>query len=194
MTNAIITGECEAPFVQHKRRLKYLERWRELAIRPFEYECLPQDFDLLQKDQDDCDALMIRCLEARADMNNHLPPQELAMNEDLVPAESNIKNAGQGLFFRPSSSGRRMILAGEVICYVLVDPGPLLNIKARYMNDPRNELYVNTKFVPEPASNRCAVVATRDIMPGEELFVSYGEAYWANQDYEGTVYSGKGVE
>ena len=98
--DAIITDE--APFVQHKRRLKYLKRWRELAIRPFEYECLPQDFDLLQhKGQDDCDVLMIRCLEARADMNNHLPPHEHVMDEDLVPAESNVENAGHGLFFRP---------------------------------------------------------------------------------------------
>ena len=154
-------------------------------------------------------------------MNNHLPPHELVMDEDLIPAESNIENAGQGLFFRPSPLGSRIIiLAGDVICYycghihdfhssnrlkdksylmlvandVLVDPGPLPNIKARYINDPLNEGYVNTKFVPEPALNRCAVVATRDIQPEEELFVSYGEAYWANQDYQGTVYSGKGIK
>jgi hypothetical protein len=219
--DAIITDE--APFVQHKRRFKYLKRWRELAIsvRPFEYECLPQDFDLLQhKGQDDCDVLMIRCLEARADMNNHLPPHEHVMDEDLVPAESYVENAGHGLFFRPSLSGPRVILACQVISYycghihdfhssnrlkdksylmmvandVLVDPGPLPNIKARYINDLLNELYINTKFVPEPACDRCAVVATRNIKPGEGLFVSYGEAYWANQGYEGTVYSGKGIK
>lgn len=181
-----------------------------------EYQCLPQDFDLLQnKGQDDCDELMRRCLEAREDMNNHLPPHELAMDDDLVSSESNIENAGQGLYFR--SSSRRLIRKGEVICYycghlhdfhsskrlqdksylmmvandALVDPGPLPHIKARYINDPLNEDVVNCKFVPEPASERCAVVAIRDIEPHEEIFVSYGEAYWANQDYEGTVYSSK---
>jgi SET domain-containing protein len=83
-----------------------------------------------------------------------------------------------------------MMVANEV----LVDPGPLPNIKARYINDLLNELYVNTKYVPEPACDRCAVVATRNIKPGEGLFVSYGEAYWANQGYEGTVNSGKGIK
>lgn len=78
-----------------------------------------------------------------------------------------------------------MNVAGEI----LVDPGPVLSIKARYINDPLNDNFVNCKFVPEPSSFRCAVVATRDIMPEEELFVSYGEIYWSQQSIDGSILS-----
>eukprot|EP00551_Chaetoceros_affinis_P007175 CAMPEP_0203669184 /NCGR_PEP_ID=MMETSP0090-20130426/5624_1 /ASSEMBLY_ACC=CAM_ASM_001088 /TAXON_ID=426623 /ORGANISM="Chaetoceros affinis, Strain CCMP159" /LENGTH=173 /DNA_ID=CAMNT_0050533803 /DNA_START=169 /DNA_END=687 /DNA_ORIENTATION=+ len=61
---------------------------------------------------------------------------------------------------------------------IMVDPGPLLSIKARYINDPLNPNYVNCTFVPEPELFRSAVVAKRDIYPGEELYVSYGDIYW----------------
>ena len=107
------------------------------------------------------------------------------------------------------SSADKVLLPGEIICYywghihnfhsakllvdksylmlvqgdVLVDPRPLLHIKARYINDPLNEKYVNCKFVPEKF--RSAVVMTRKIRHGEELFVSYGEAYWANHAING---------
>lgn len=205
-------------FEQHKRRLDYLELWRELAIRPSEHDCDPQDLGMFRRTQDDCDELTKKCLEARRDMNDAFPPHELAMDNDLQPSTSAIEDAGQGLFFCPSS-GHFKICRDEVICYycghlhsflsakylqdksylmlvandLLVDPGPLPNIKARYINDPLNEAYWNCKFVPEPDNNRCAVVAIRDIHPKEELFVSYGEAYWANQDYRGTVYHGQKV-
>jgi SET domain-containing protein len=79
-----------------------------------------------------------------------------------------------------------MLVSGDVF----VDPGPLPHVKARYINDPLNEEYVNCKFVPEPKFSRCAVVATRDIECGEELFVSYGEAYWSDRDHGGSTYTG----
>jgi hypothetical protein len=60
---------------------------------------------------------------------------------------------------------------------ILLDAGPLPQIKARYINDPLNDKFVNCKFVPDKL--RSAVVATRMISRGEELFVSYGDAYWA---------------
>jgi hypothetical protein len=63
---------------------------------------------------------------------------------------------------------------------ILVDPGPLPQIKARYINDPLNDKFVNCKFVPDKL--RSAVVATRMINRGEELFVSYGDAYWAQHE------------
>ena len=66
-----------------------------------------------------------------------------------------------------------------------VDSGPLLHIKARYINDPLNENYVNCKFVPE--QGRAAVVAIRDIEIGEELFVSYGPGYWSQHTTPGNV-------
>jgi hypothetical protein len=70
-----------------------------------------------------------------------------------------------------------------------IDPGPLLQIKARYINDCCSAC-VNCKVVPEAKNERMAIVAIRDIEMGDELFFSYGEQYWANQDYEGIVYTG----
>lgn len=72
----------------------------------------------------------------------------------------------------------------------LVDPRTLLHIKARYINDPLNDTLVNCAFCPAKLPNnneahedaiRTWVVATRDIYPGEELFVRYGDVYWSKQ-------------
>jgi len=68
---------------------------------------------------------------------------------------------------------------------VLVDPAPLPEIKARYINDPLNDCYINCKYVPQEFES--AVVSTRAIQPNEELFVSYGDSYWAQQDCTGRV-------
>lgn len=71
----------------------------------------------------------------------------------------------------------------------LVDPRSLLYVKARYINDPRNDDAVNCKFVPENvdgADVRAAVVTTRPVFPGEELFVNYGDYYWDQQPTAGT--------
>lgn len=76
-----------------------------------------------------------------------------------------------------------MNVAGDLF----VDPGPLLSVKARYINDPLNPNAVNCKFVPEPEHRRCSVVATRDIQLQEELFVSYGDFYWSQQSMSGTM-------
>lgn len=84
----------------------------------------------------------------------------------------------------------------------LVDPGPLFNIvKARFINDPTATIIIrkdkdipsmdtdkgmspipyplNCKYVPDPSNLRSAVVTLCDISPGQELFVAYGDAYWA---------------
>jgi hypothetical protein len=76
-----------------------------------------------------------------------------------------------------------MMIQGEIF----VDAGPSCTIiKARYMNDPLNESAVNCQFIPEEW--RAVVVTTRDILPGEELFASYGEYYWRQQDVPGKRY------
>jgi hypothetical protein len=66
-----------------------------------------------------------------------------------------------------------MLLNGDL----LVDAGPLAHVKARYMNDPLNEELTNCKFVVKELEG--AIVSTRLIKAGEELFVSYGDAYWS---------------
>lgn len=146
-------------------------------------------------------------------MNDCLPPHDLALDDHLVVRKSKIPNAGQGLFYEAPRM-LEPIIAGSVICYytghrhdflsqktlhdksyllniaagIFVDPGPLLSIKARYINDPLNEKVVNCEFKPDPKHFRCAVVALRDISHGEELFVSYGEQYWSQYKGSGTVY------
>lgn len=198
-------------FDVHYRRLQQLERWRELAIRPATSDCHPDDCDLLREQSDDLGALTTRCLQVRALMNENLLPHELVLDEELIPQESSIPNSGLGLFYCPSPS--RPIPEGSVVCHyagqlhnfrssnfikdksylmlvsgdLLVDPGP--QVKARYINDPIIDEYINCKFVPRSEQFCCAVVATRDIQPGEELFVSYGEAYWSQQSEQGTPYS-----
>lgn len=66
---------------------------------------------------------------------------------------------------------------------LLVDPGPLLHIKGRYINDPLNDEHVNCEYKPEEF--RSAVVAVRDIYPEEEIFASYGDGYWSQQTIPG---------
>ena len=204
----------QSAFELHSQRLRYLERWSELAIRPQEKDCHADVRAMLQLEVDDCTKLMNRCLYVRKMMNDNLPTHDLVLDKNLSPEESGIPNAGLGLYFRPSSPSQT-VPKGEIICYhsgqihnfhssktlkdksylmlvagnVLVDPGPLPQIKARYINDPLSEDSVNCKYVPEPEMDRCAVVATRDIQCDEELFVSYGEAYWAQQDIRGTIYT-----
>ena len=67
----------------------------------------------------------------------------------------------------------------------LVDPQPTPHIKARYINDPLNESLINCKFHPEEI--RSAIIATRNIYDGEELFVSYGDLYWNQQSIQGKI-------
>ena len=66
---------------------------------------------------------------------------------------------------------------------VMVDPGPLLHIKGRYINDPLSEEHVNCEYRPEEC--RSAVIAVRNIHPGEEIFAPYGDGYWSQQSTPG---------
>lgn len=53
-----------------------------------------------------------------------------------------------------------------------------------FANDARNSRLNNVKFVNKECSDAvqdgmiCVLEATRDIAPGEEVFVSYGAGYW----------------
>ena len=85
---------------------------------------------------------------------------------------------------------------------IILDCGPLPSFEhmpARYVNDPRAGTVVNARFAaaggggvagevctgcpspPPPPNSRAlaaALVATKDIEPGEEIFADYGDAYW----------------
>lgn len=183
-------------------RLHYLEKWYGLAIRPSSSDCHPDDRHLLEQERDDLEELQKRCFLVRQEMNDSLPPVEQVLDECLIPKPSKIPDAGLGLFYEPSSKDAGPIQPGTTLCYytghlhsfkssrevkntsylmmvqdgVLVDPGPVPSIKARYINDPLNDDLTNCKYVPDGL--RSAVVSTKFIECGEELFVKYGDLYW----------------
>jgi hypothetical protein len=198
-------------FEQIFERLQYLEKWLEVAIRPSCREiCDPEDLDLFDKELDDVPLLQKRCDDVRKLMNKTLPPIETIKKWDefLQPGLSTIGEAGQGLFYR----GTTNIPEGTTICFysghlhtfrsardlgdksylmmvggqTFVDPRLVLSIKARYINDPLNEKIVNCKYVP--MESRSAVVTTKTIHPGEELFASYGEMYWSQHLASAKIY------
>jgi SET domain-containing protein len=116
---------------------------------------------------------------------------------DVVVAPSRIAGAGQGLF------AAARIEAGTVVCFYtgdvlrtvdalrLADKAYLMrlgpqtyidagdaerhgDVMARYINDSRNPARHNVRFDKRPDELRAAVIATRDIEAGEELYVDYG--------------------
>ena len=56
-------------------------------------------------------------------------------------------------------------------------------VLARFINDPRTPLAHNVTFVKDPLASppRAEVVALRDLVDGEEIFVDYGKWYWAGE-------------
>eukprot|EP00656_Telonema_subtile_P014507 TRINITY_DN17442_c0_g1_i1.p1 TRINITY_DN17442_c0_g1~~TRINITY_DN17442_c0_g1_i1.p1 ORF type:complete len:110 (+),score=29.21 TRINITY_DN17442_c0_g1_i1:292-621(+) len=61
---------------------------------------------------------------------------------------------------------------------VFVDAREHLDVTARYINDAHGTSNVNNcRF--EPRGTQADVVATELVSAGDELFASYGEAYWA---------------
>jgi len=203
-------------FQSIRKRLEYLEKWRELAIRPLKQDTHPDDLHLLGKDQDDLQLLSKKCLQVRREMNQNLPQHEFALDDELQVKTSQIPDSGNGLFYEPQHYASNEICEGSILCYytghrhnfhsqkyvedksyllyihgdILVDPREILDIKARYINDPLNERLVNCQFVPDPNNCRCKVVATKTICPGEELFISYGKIYWEQQPNEGRIFHG----
>lgn len=200
-------------FEQNFQRLRYLQRWYELAIRPDSREaCHDEDLDLFIHEVDQIKELENRCLRVRIQMNESIPEPEKALDDMLQVRESTIIGAGKGLFFEPQNHFQT-IEAGTVLCYYtghqhnyqsarhlndrsylmcisgdfLVDSGPCPHIKARYINDPLNEIAINCKFVPDLKNFRSIAIATRTIHAGDEIFASYGDGYWAQHTTKGNV-------
>lgn len=203
-----------AVFVSLQKRLNQLEQWREIAVRPTEEECHEGDRDLWDHPTDNLLTLSRRCISVRDEMNAKLPVLiDPEADENLTSAPSSIPESGLGLYFKPVNG--KPLGKGDRLCYyyghihnfqsakllddrsyllglhgdVMVDTGPLClrHINARFINDPLNGLFVNCEFVPDKdyTKYRAAVVSTREIQPGEELFVSYGDAYWSQHETAG---------
>jgi hypothetical protein len=205
-------------FLENLDRLEKLELWRELAIRPSQEDCHDEDRILLVHQVDDIHELERRSLRVRELMNNHLPLFQTPLEEHLVASPSQIPQAGYGLFYQPDGmpNNNQAIPVGVTLCYyyghihnvqsarklsdksyvmlvsgnLLVDPRSCLHIKARYINDPLNDALLNCMYVPETALFRCAVVSIKEIQPNSELFASYGDLYWSQQNIMGNFFKG----
>ena len=183
-------------------RLRRLERWLELGERPGAAVLEADgDGDLLRTGVDDIPALRQRCARVRAQCWDLRP--RAARDEHLAVGPSWIAGAGDGLFSRVSLAAGDLVCryGGQLhsarsaaalrersylmridqesnlrSCYV--DPGPCLDVKARYINDCRTREGHNVAFRPVPEEGCAHIVALRDIAEGEELFMSYGAWYW----------------
>jgi SET domain-containing protein len=123
----------------------------------------------------------------------------------LFVADSAIEKAGQGLFTD------EFIEKDSVICeytgtqlsllqtmrlqdktYLMggfglnchIDAKDHLDVKARYINDARDEKLQNAEFVKMKIQRKALVVSLRDIAAGEEIYCSYGSVYWRSRDGE----------
>ena len=61
---------------------------------------------------------------------------------------------------------------------VWIDARRLKTCIARYLNDHVDRTKHNVTWVRRPALLIAEVVALRDVHPGEELYISYGDEYW----------------
>ena len=130
-----------------------------------------------------------------------MPYIHFGENSDIVEIKnSKIANAGQGLF------AKKRIKKGDFICwyfgvlvekdfvdneyydsdYLLKNPFNNLIIDAsdpnscfgRYINDGLGEFSSNSKFDFYEDTTSGAVIATKNIKKGDEIFISYGMTYW----------------
>jgi hypothetical protein len=60
-----------------------------------------------------------------------------------------------------------------------IDAIELLSCWGRFINDPLDETLVNAKAVVR--GSRLYIMATTDIKPGDEIFISYGPSYWMDR-------------
>mmetsp|Transcript_3137 Transcript_3137/g.6934 ORF Transcript_3137/g.6934 Transcript_3137/m.6934 type:complete len:334 (+) Transcript_3137:262-1263(+) len=160
-----------------------------------------KDEDLFACQADNLPQLLHRSIVAQDGLNTNLPPFPLTPYEDdLEVKASTIPNAGNGLFttkFIPKSTpichctgyrhhyqSQKRLPNGAYVLKLqndgFVDTLPTLDVKARFMNDIRNEDQYNVKFeyIQSPEIWHCPVVSLREIEAGEELFVCYGPRYW----------------
>lgn len=165
-------------FQEIKKRLEYLELWRELAIRPLEHDVHPDDLHMLEKEVDDLKLLSKKCLQVRQDMNQNLPPHDLALDHTLMVMKSQIPNSGNGLFFEPqgltsnieecstTSATQHGISEGSIICYYtghrhnfysqkyLANKSYLLHVDRDILVDPRETLQIKARYVNDPLNEK----------------------------------------
>ena len=129
----------------------------------------------------------------------------MAKKINLIVKKSQLPGAGKGLFTKDSiTEGTRIVeYKGEIIddkeserraedediygymFYInkkhCIDAYYTPQYEARYANDASGLIRVkglknNSDY--EVVGKKCFITATRDILPGEEIFVDYGKEYW----------------
>lgn len=123
----------------------------------------------------------------------------------LTVRKSTLPNAGKGLFttafikkgnriveykgrirkwkdvkHEDGYNGYLMYLSSQTV----IDAKPAINSKGRYANDAQGMVRVkglrnNSTYVQ--VGRKCFIEATRNIYPGEEILVHYGNAFWRLQ-------------
>jgi SET domain-containing protein len=122
----------------------------------------------------------------------------------LIVKKSGLPKAGKGLFTSKAiKKGQKIIeYRGEIINWkeygkrvkenkdgylffisneLCIDAYPTPQYKARYANDAAGLSRmkgIRNNAVYEIVDDKCYIVATRDIKPGEEIFVDYTKEYW----------------
>jgi SET domain-containing protein len=134
---------------------------------------------------------------------------ELSATTELEVKRSLLPKAGKGLFTKNLiKKGTKIVeYKGEIIgwkeymkrveedrdgylFYIndkrCIDAFPTPEHVARYANDAAGLVRVKglrNNCVYEIEGNKCFIVATRNIKPGEEIFVSYTRSYWDTMRY-----------
>lgn len=137
-----------------------------------------------------------------------MPPKRVFLDDRLYVQCSTIPNAGKGLFARKIIRAGSFI--GKYIGDVITDPlatdsdylietlpyidangkrieaaficGKRLDNKMRWINDPRyDKRRINARTV-QTHLGEVEVHSTRTIRYGEEILMSYGEAYWKEEE------------
>jgi uncharacterized protein len=124
----------------------------------------------------------------------------------LLVKESQIPNAGKGLFLRTNKKKGELIalFRGEVLSYeeaeqraaknedgyfINMSNGTILDSMhvacfAKYANDAhgfgKSKFKSNAEIQLSGYPDKACLVALRDIAAGEEVFTSYGRTYWKN--------------
>lgn len=122
----------------------------------------------------------------------------------LIVKKSQLPNAGKGLYTSKAIKKGEQIIEykGEIIDWkeyekrvaedkdgylffinkkVCIDAYDTPQHKARYANDAHGLSRVKglkNNAVYDTVGDKCFIVATRDIKPGEEIFVNYTKEYW----------------
>jgi hypothetical protein len=151
----------------------YLLQIGTLAAQPWWYDSLLQEVI-----SDDNDLVMVNSNNCNTgDHSDNRDNPELDYGATVDSSSSGKKETERILYAWLRNEWDQLMKVNSSACEILVDPTNT-DIKARYINDCLTPSGYNVAFVLDPTHERAAVVTLRNIQAGEELYVSYGQAYW----------------